>query len=77
MDNTLEKENYLVFIDGHIAELEQRISALRNRMGAMILEKYEVRNQELLLSVMLETRKDLAKFRADLMQPSLQATTAV
>ena len=71
----MENENSLTFIDSHIAALEERIYALRNRMGAMHLEKYETRNQELLLSVMLETRRDLANLRTDLIKTSLPTTT--
>jgi len=71
MDYELNDGNSLEFIDGHIAELDGRIHALRNRMNTMILEKYETRNQQLLLSVMLETQTDLANFRKDLVRTSV------
>ena len=68
MANKLDDGAYVDFIDRHIEELDERIRALKNRMAAMVLEKYEIRNQEVLLGAMLETRKDLGKFRAELVQ---------
>jgi hypothetical protein len=68
MANKLDDGAYVDFIDRHIEELDERIRALRNRMAAMVLEKYEIRNQEVLLGAMLETRRDLEKFRAELVQ---------
>jgi hypothetical protein len=68
MANKLDDGAYVDFIDRHIEELDERIRALKNRMAAMVLEKYEIRNQEVLLGAMLETRKDLEKFRAELVQ---------
>lgn len=68
MANKVEDEAYLIFVDRHIEELEERISALRNRIAEMVVEKYEIRNQEVLLSTMLETRRDLDKFQAELIE---------
>lgn len=64
----LEDIEQLGFIDRHIQELEQRIDGLKTRMAAMTLERYDTHNQEVLLIAMLETRKDLEKFRAELVQ---------
>ncbi len=64
----LEDVDQISFIDRHIQELEQRIDGLKTRLAAMTLERYDTHNQEVLLIAMLETRKDLAKFRAELMQ---------
>lgn len=68
MASRLHDGDYVEVIDHHIEELEERISALRKRMAAMTLERYEIRNQEVLLATMLETRKDLETFRAELVQ---------
>ena len=68
MASRLHDGDYAGVIDHHIKELEERISALRKRMAAMTLERYEIRNQEVLLATMLETRKDLESFRAELVQ---------
>jgi hypothetical protein len=64
----LEDIDQLGFIDRHIQELEQRIDGLKTRMAAMTLERYDTHNQEVLLIAMLETLKDLEKFRAELVQ---------
>lgn len=68
MASMLEDLDQLRFIDRHIRELEQRIEGLKSRMAAMTLERYDTHNQEVLLIAMLETRKDLEKFRAELVQ---------
>lgn len=64
----LDDGAYVDFIDRNIEELDERIRALKSRMAAMVLEKYEIRNQEVLLATMLETRRDLESFRAELAQ---------
>jgi len=68
MANKLEDEAYLVFVDRHIEELKERIRALKNRMAAVLLKRYETHNQEVLLCTMLETRKDMERFRAQLVK---------
>ncbi|GAC1544259.1 MAG: hypothetical protein NVS2B7_18480 [Herpetosiphon sp.] len=66
MADKIEDQAYLVFVDRHIEELEERIVALRRRMSEMVLDEYETANQEILLSNMLETREDMERFRAEL-----------
>jgi hypothetical protein len=66
MASKLEDLDQLSFIDRHIQELEHRIEGLKARMAAMTLERYDIHNQEVLLITMLETRKDLEKFRTEL-----------
>lgn len=66
MFDKLNEGFYPDFIERHLTELDQRIGALKDRMAAMILEKYEIRNQEILLSVMLETRKELETLSVEL-----------
>ncbi len=66
MADKLEDQAYLVFVDRHIEELEERIVALSSRISAMVLEKYETANQGLLLARMLEVKKDMKKFRTEL-----------
>lgn len=70
MASVLQDQAHLEFIDRHIQELKDRIDALKSRIAAMTLERYEIHNQEILLGTMLETRKDLEKFRAELANPA-------
>jgi hypothetical protein len=62
----VEDQAYLVFVDRHIEELEERILAMTSRMSVRVLKKYEAANQAVLLSSMLEARKNIERFRAEL-----------
>jgi DNA-binding ferritin-like protein len=68
MADKVEDQAYLVFVDRHIEELEERINALRERMVTMGLQSYETQNQQALLSSMLQVREDMEKFRAELVE---------
>lgn len=62
-----EDHALMTLLDGHLDELEERIKALKSRMTSMVLEKYETRNQEILLSNMLKIRDDMAAYRKALL----------
>lgn len=66
MGNIGEDMAHLALVNRHIEELDERIAALGNRMATMTLERYQTHNQEILLSTMLEIRKELEKYRAEL-----------
>jgi hypothetical protein len=68
MPDRIEDQAYLVFVDRHIEELEERINALRERMAKMALQSYETQNQQALLSSMLQVRDDMEKFRLELIE---------
>jgi DNA-binding ferritin-like protein len=68
MADKVEDQAYLVFVNRHIEELEERINALRERMVTMGLQSYETQNQQALLSSMLQVREDMEKFRAELVE---------
>jgi hypothetical protein len=55
---------YLVSLDLHIEELEERINTLRDRMATMVAESYETKAHEVLLSNMLRLWEDMKSFRA-------------
>ena len=68
MADRVEDQAYLVFVNGHIDELEERIDALKERMATMVLQNYEIQNQQALLSSMLQVREDIGKFRTELIE---------
>lgn len=68
MEDKVEDQAYLVFVDRHIEELEERINALRERMATMVLQSYETQNQQASISSMLQVREDMGKFRAELIE---------
>jgi thermostable 8-oxoguanine DNA glycosylase len=66
----LEKANEeidLVVLDRHIQELNQRIDDLKERMTTMASQKYETKNQSILLSTMQEVMKDLKLLRLEML----------
>jgi hypothetical protein len=63
-----EDEAYLVLIDRHIEELEERLNALKELIASMVMEGQATRNQSELLINMLTAMKVTQALRAEVFE---------
>lgn len=64
--NASDETADLIVVDRHIEELNRRIDGLKERMATMTSQRYETKNQLVLLSTMEEVLKDLKLLRAEM-----------
>lgn len=67
MAGKLSEQIDLITLDGQIDALKQRISCLKERMATMTAQRYETRNQSVLLDTMQEVLRDLHLLRLDIL----------
>lgn len=67
MAGKLSEQIDLITLDCQIGELKQRISSLKERMATMTSQRYETRNQSVLLGTMQEVLRDLHLLRLDML----------
>jgi len=66
MTDKLNEKIGLDVVDRHIEELNQRIDHLEQRMATMTSQRYETKNQSILLSTMQAVLKDLHLLRSEM-----------
>jgi hypothetical protein len=67
MTEKLNEKTDLITLDRQIEELNQRIGCLKERMATMTSQRYETKNQSILLSTMQEVLRDLHLLRLEIL----------
>lgn len=67
MTETFSEQAELIMLDRQIEELKQRIDCLKERMATMTSQRYETKNQSILLSTMQEVLGDLHLLRLEML----------
>lgn len=67
MAGKLSEQIDLITLDCQIDEMKQRISCLKERMATMTAQRYETRNQSVLLGTMQEVLRDLHLLRLEIL----------
>jgi len=71
MNNKQQLQAYLGLIDRHIADLEERIQAIKERIAMMKAQGYGTQHQDELLATMLEVLGNVKAIRLETTAESL------